>query len=66
MKFIVDNMKCSGCTSAVQAKLQALEGVEGITIDLTTKTAEVQGRVDADLVIETLTEAGYPTELADQ
>lgn len=66
MKFTIENMKCNGCTSAVQAKLATLAGVEQVSVDLTTKTAEVQGTVDADLVIETLTEAGYPTELADE
>lgn len=65
MKFTVENMKCGGCTAAVQAKLEALTGVEQVVVDLATKTAEVQGDVDAELVIETLTEAGYPTELLD-
>lgn len=66
MKFTVENMKCSGCTSAVQAKLEAMQGVEQVVVDLSTKSAEVQGDFDPDLVIETLTDAGYPTELADE
>lgn len=65
MKFTVENMKCGGCSSAVQTKLTALEGVDSAVVDLATKTATVQGSVDPDLVIETLTEAGYPTELVD-
>ena len=65
MKFIVENMKCGGCTAAVQAKLAALEGVASATVDLATKTVEISGAVDADTVIELLTDAGYPTELAD-
>lgn len=65
MQFIVENMKCGACSSAVQTKLAALEGVDSAVVDLATKTAEVQGSVDPDLVIETLTEAGYPAELAD-
>lgn len=65
MKFTVENMKCGGCSSAVQHKLAALEGVEQVSVDLATKTAEVQGEVDAELIIETLTEAGYPTELVE-
>lgn len=66
MKFTVENMKCGGCSSTVQAKLVALVGVEQVTVDLVSKTAEVQGSVDPDLVIDTLTEAGYPTELAEE
>lgn len=65
MQFIVENMKCGACSSSVQAKLASLEGVDSAVVDLATKTAEVQGSVDPDLVIETLTEAGYPAELAD-
>lgn len=65
MQFIVENMKCGGCTAAVQTKLEALDGVDSAVVDLDTKTATVQGSVDADIVIETLTEAGYPTELVD-
>lgn len=65
MKFTVENMKCGGCSSAVQTKLEALDGVEHVKVELATKTAEVQGSVNPDLVIETLTEAGYPTELVD-
>lgn len=65
MKFMVENMKCSGCSSAVQKKLEALAGVEHVSVDLATKTAEVQGELEAELIIETLTEAGYPAELID-
>ena len=65
MKFKVANMKCGGCTAAVKAKLEALEGVEAVQVDLASASAEIEGSVDADTVIDTLTEAGYPTELID-
>jgi len=65
MQFIVENMKCGGCTAAVQTKLEALDGVDSAVVDLATKTVTVQGSIDADIVIETLTAAGYPTELVD-
>lgn len=66
MKFTVENMKCGGCSSTVQTKLEALTGVEQVTVDLATKTAEVQGSVEPELVIDTLTAAGYPAELAEE
>lgn len=66
MKFTVENMKCGGCSSTVQAKLEALTGVEQVTVDLASKTAEVQGSVEPELVIDTLTAAGYPAELAEE
>lgn len=65
MKFTVENMKCGGCSAAVQSKLEALAGVEQVAVDLATKTAEVHGELEAAVIIETLTEAGYPAELID-
>lgn len=65
MQFIVENMKCGGCTAAVRTKLESLDGVDSAVVDLATKTVTVQGSIDADIVIETLTAAGYPTELVD-
>lgn len=66
MKFTVENMKCGGCSSTVQAKLEALAGVEQVIVDLASKTAELQGSVEPELVIDTLTAAGYPAELAEE
>jgi copper chaperone CopZ len=65
MKFSVGNMKCGGCTAAVKAKLEALEGVDSAEVDLASASAEVAGSIDPDTVVEVLTEAGYPTELID-
>ncbi len=66
MKFKVGNMKCGGCVSNVKQKLEQLEGVTSVTVDLASASAEVKGDVDPDLVIDTLTDAGYPTDLDDE
>jgi copper chaperone CopZ len=66
MKLKVGNMKCGGCVSNVKQKLEQLEGVTAVTVDLASASANVEGDVDPDLVIDTLTEAGYPTDLADE
>lgn len=63
MKFKVEKMMCGGCVSNVQSKLDALDGVEQASVDLDSGSAEVSGTVSADVVIETLSAAGYPTEL---
>lgn len=65
MKFKIEKMMCGGCTSAVKAKLDALENVKTAEVDLESGTATVDGNVDPKEVIETLTEAGYPTVLMD-
>ncbi len=63
LTFKVEKMRCGGCVSNVQQKLDALEGVDSASVDLAAKTAVVSGTVDAQTVIDTLTQAGYPTEL---
>lgn len=66
MKFKVSSMKCDGCVSNVRQKLEQLEGVTAVKVDLASASAEVEGDVDPDLVIDTLTDAGYPTDLDDE
>lgn len=65
MKFKVEKMMCGGCVNTVKQKLAALPGVESVTVDLASKTADVTGKVDAQAVVATLNQAGYPTELAE-
>ncbi|WP_020396800.1 heavy-metal-associated domain-containing protein [Thiolinea disciformis] len=63
MKFKVEKMMCSGCTSTVKAKLEALAGVTAVRVDLASGTAEVEGTIIPQQVIDTLQAAGYPTRL---
>ncbi|MEZ5478051.1 MAG: heavy metal-associated domain-containing protein [Thiolinea sp.] len=65
MKFKVEKMMCGGCVSNVKTKLEALDGVDSAQVDLESASAEVEGAVDAQVVIDTLTAAGYPTSLAE-
>lgn len=65
MKFKVENMRCGGCVSNAKQKLEALEGCTSATVDLASASAEVQGTVDPQQVIDTLTAAGYPTTLLE-
>jgi len=65
MKLSVENMKCGGCTSAVQQKLQEMDGCQSASVDLQNKTAEVQGEIDVQQAIKILTDAGYPAHLMD-
>lgn len=65
MKFKVEKLMCGGCVSNVTQKLQALEGVTEAKVDLESASAEVEGTFDTQLVIDTLTAAGYPTTLLE-
>jgi len=63
--YQVENMKCNGCVTAVKNALEQLDGVESAEVDLESKTAVVNGRVEADLVEKTLTDIGYPARQVD-
>lgn len=63
MKFKIEKMMCSGCVSNIKARLEALDTVESAEVDLDSGTAVAEGAIDASLVVDILTEAGYPTQL---
>ncbi len=52
-------MKCGGCASAIRKALGAVPGITDIQADPPNRRLAVHGDVAADLVIRTLTDAGY-------
>lgn len=65
MKFTIEKMMCGGCVSNVTQKLEALDGITHIKVDLESASAEVDGSMDAQLIVDTLAEAGYPATLVE-
>ncbi|MEB4590473.1 heavy metal-associated domain-containing protein [Candidatus Thiothrix sp. Deng01] len=65
MKFKVEKMMCGGCVNNVKTKLEALDGVTSAKVELESASAEVEGSVDAQTVVDTLSAAGYPTTLQE-
>lgn len=49
----VENMKCMGCSQTVKDRLQALEGVQAVDVDLNTHTAQITYDLDS-LTLEAL------------
>ena len=66
MKFHVDNMKCGGCVAAVKEVLEAVPGSQEVVVDLDGNWAQVQGEIDVDTAIASLTEKGYPARRIEQ
>lgn len=58
------NLKCGGCVSAVQPKLDALENVEKWDVDLASpeKTLTIMGDIEAQEVVQAFEQAGYKAE----
>lgn len=65
MKFNVEKMMCGGCVNNVKQALEGLDNISHISVDLESKSAEVEGDIDAQQVIDVLTAIGHPTTLAD-
>jgi len=61
MKFTIEKMMCDGCVNNVTEKLEALDGVTHVKVELESASAEVEGSVDVKVITDTLAEAGYPT-----
>lgn len=55
----VEGMSCGGCEANVEDAVDALDGVESVTADHEAGTLTVTGDVDADAVIDAVSEAGY-------
>lgn len=62
-RYSVQGMKCGGCIAKATEALAKLPGYEGAEFDLKSGTAVVKGAVDAQAVVQVLTNAGYPAGL---
>ncbi|MFN1834975.1 heavy metal translocating P-type ATPase [Balneola sp. MJW-20] len=60
-KLIIDGMHCAGCANAVDKQLEAIEGVTGVNVNLTTDTATVEydQPIDIDVFANAISKAGY-------
>lgn len=61
----VGGMKCAGCVKAVERKLSQIPGVNSACVNLAIEMATVEyepHRVHAQLLAQTLTEAGFPSQ----
>ncbi len=61
----VEGMKCAGCVSAVEKKLNRFPGVNNASVNLATGVAVVDSEeftINIDALIKELTEAGFPSK----
>jgi len=56
----VPGMSCGHCEAAVKREVGAVDGVDSIDVDLTTKLVTVRGNdLDRDAIVVAIDEAGY-------
>ena len=57
----VENIKCGGCASTIRNKLEAMDGIEKIEVDIDAGLVSVDGSEDSrDAVTAKLLKLGYP------
>lgn len=61
--FKIDGMSCPHCSARVEKTIQALEGVDGVVVDLSAGTARVTGDTKAETIAEAVRLAGYDCTL---
>ncbi len=61
-KFIVGDMTCKHCKMTIENKLNSLEGVTKVSVNIDEKTVGVDGDVSIDKIEEAIREAGYLPE----
>lgn len=61
--IIVQNLRCGGCVNTITTKINALENVHNVSIDLESSTISftAEDAIDALSVKETLKKLGYPS-----
>uniref|UniRef100_A0A0D9W8F3 Superoxide dismutase copper chaperone n=1 Tax=Leersia perrieri TaxID=77586 RepID=A0A0D9W8F3_9ORYZ len=64
-EFMVD-MKCEGCVTAVKNKLQTLEGIENIDVDLNNQVVRVLGSLPVKTMLDALHQTGRDARLIGQ
>ena len=59
--FVVQNVKCGGCVSAIQNGLIGLEGVDSVEVEIESGKVTVSGPAPSrDQLTTKLAELGYP------
>jgi len=61
-EFIVGDMTCKHCKMTIENKLNSLEGVTKVSVNIDEKTVGVDGDVSIDKIEEAIREAGYLPE----
>ena len=63
-ELVVDGMTCASCVGRVERALKAVPGVSEVNVNLATERATIRGSASADVLINTVTSAGYPAKAA--
>lgn len=60
----IPDMSCGHCRASVEQALGQLPGVEKISVDLTRRTAKIEGPASPAALIAALDRIGFPAQVA--
>jgi len=58
--LFVTGMTCGGCTKAVTRAIQMQDAKATVQVDLATQKVEIESRLDREVLITIVTNAGFP------
>ena len=61
-EFIVGDMTCKHCKMTIEKKLNSLEGVTKVSVNIDEKTVGVNGDINAEKIEDAIRDAGYTPE----
>ncbi|SFC07328.1 Cu+-exporting ATPase [Marinospirillum celere] len=59
IRLALRGMTCGACVTSVEKALQGVSGVQGVTVNLPDRSAEVKGEVDEKILVKAVEDAGY-------
>lgn len=59
MQLAIEGMTCAHCVAHVKAALEAVPGVQRVTVDLATGQATIEGEVTFEALARAVAEEGY-------
>lgn len=65
VQLMIHGMNCASCVSKVETALSKVNGVHNVNVNLTDRSALINGYADIDSLIATVKQAGYQAEIID-
>ncbi len=59
-QFVVENIKCNGCSNSIRTDLLKIPKVENVAVDIEAGCITITGNPDRNTVIAKLNDMGYP------
>lgn len=63
IELTVEKMKCGGCAANVEKAVKATDPSAVVQIDLAQKQVQIDSRLPANVLVKTISEAGYPAQV---